>query len=70
MFVKNDIEGLPYAEKVVLQSPMDSREGSVVPLRPKDSHFVNSVRDVRSDFFHSVKCSSLSQSWWLTPFLF
>ena len=29
---KNDVEGLPYAEKNRLQLPMDSREGSIVSL--------------------------------------
>ena len=31
---KNDVEGLPYAEKNPSQLPMDSREGSTVSLSP------------------------------------
>ena len=32
---KNDVEGLPYAERNLLHLPMDSREGSIVSLSPK-----------------------------------
>ena len=33
--VNNDVEGLPYAVKMLLQPPMDSRAGSIVALVPK-----------------------------------
>ena len=64
MFGKNDVEGLPYVVKILLQSPMDSREGSIVALGSKIRFFTWRAGRPQSDF--SVNCSSVVLSWWLT----